>query len=536
MKRIILIITLIITTIAYPQMQSKVALFKTLDKYLSNELLNDANDSFQKMELLLISNDIQYDFLYLNNLSDNDTIRNYKLFILPDKTVMNDEDYKFILNLKNNDYPFIVLGSIFKKSKDKIVDVTADFCGFESNGFLKSGDGYFSNATKYSFDLPIGLKDFFVIKDSLEAFNIENIILYNKDQGKTIIGYQNNILYSSISFNSLPVNFEITNAFANVIKNFIYYYLNIPIAGKIFDKDKKTPIFINCTIENVTKPIEDLIDTLKKVPINFIVTEQFKNYKPYIKNSEFNIIPVLFESDIEWYKKEQFINKFNQFWNDYNSKTKNRNIIFKFMGNSLDDDWQKSLEALKTDLVITDYNPQKNIIGNISKSIKYLGKTNNTIANYFNPDISQDTILSKFNYDIKINNILGIPYNLYLNDNFNYPSFYIEPAVVKSFLEKLLKNNKFILYTQFLEKLQSYYSYSVTIKNDKRSKIINIKNNSNNLIENLYINYLIPKNVAKVNFSKKDERIIIERNEEFYTITIKNLKANEEINIPFKND
>jgi hypothetical protein len=99
-----------------------------------------------------------------------------------------------------------------------------------------------------------------------------------------------------------------------------------------------------------------------------------------------------------------------------------------------------------------------------------------------------------------------------------------------------LKNNKFILYTQFLEKLQSYYSFSVTIKNDKRSKIINIKNISNNLIENLYINYLIPKNVAKVNFSKKDERIIIERNEEFYTITIKNLKANEEINIPFKND
>lgn len=529
MKKFVFLIFLVLQLFA----NDKIVLFKSLDKLLPNNLIEKANDSFQKLELFLINNNYIYDFLYLNNLDEIDSLSQYQIVILPNNSIMTQNDYQIIKKLKTNGASFIVFGQIYVSQKNNIQNVTEDLTDLETTGYITTNNTIFSTKTKFSKNIPTGISDLLVIKDSIPSYNLDYpILIAGRDLIKIILGYKEKLLYSAIDFSDLPINDIYVNSFKTVFTNFINYTLNKPVISKLLSKDDNGVIFLNLVVEDINQPIEELLDTLKRFPINFIASSNFKNYKPYIKSS-ISFIPILFESDTKWYDKKTLFAKYEKIWSDYTKQNQNIIYSYKFFGNDVSKLDNEIIEKLKIKLVVTDFNPNKQIIGKY-KNYYYIGNLNKTISDYFKPGTNPDTLLNFYKQDLAINKILGIPYNFYLNDQINYPSFHFGIQNLANVLYILGKENKFMLYPDYLEKLLEIESYSVNYIVEKKTDIIIVKNNSTKTLSNLYIDILIPKDVKKYKFNYKDSRINVESNLDNYILTIQSIQPNETIKIPFK--
>jgi len=531
MKRIILFIVFILQLFA----NNKILLFKPLDKIQPSEYSVISNNSFQNIEFFLINNKYNYDFQYLDNLDKIDSLANYALIILPNYSVIKTEDYKILKKMKENRVPFILFGQIYSINKDKIENVTEDFGDFEFIDYLKTSNVYISSNTKFSRNIPTGLTDLIVIKDSIPGYRFDMpIVIAEKKLEKCILGYQDNILYSAIDFSDLPLNDLLINSYKKIIANYIDYQLNIPVISKHFIKTDKQIIFINLVVEDVNQPISEMLDILNKYPINFIAISNFRNYKPYIK-SYIDFILVLFESDYKWYGNNSLIPKFYKIWDDYKKQNNFKYFIYRFYGNNLNSLQSENLEKLKIQILISDYNLSKRMIGNY-KDIFYIGRLNNTVSDYFNPNLNKDTLLKIIENDISVNRYLGIPYNFYLNDQINYPSFHFNIDKLHKTIRTLSEKSEFMLYSDYYDKVKEIENCGIELTTERRNNILLIKNNSKKNLEKLYINILIPKNIKKYRFNTKDKRITILNLLDDYLITIENIQPNETIKIPYKAD
>lgn len=529
MKKITFLVFIVLQILA----NDKIVLFKSLDKLLPNNLIEKSNDSFQKIELLLLSNSFKYDFLYLHNLDEIDSLSQYQIVILPNNSIMTQNDYQIIKKLKTNGASFIVFGQIFVSQKNNIQNVTEDLTDLETTGYITTNNTIFSTKTKFSKNIPTGISDLLVIKDSIPSYNLDfPILIAGRDLTKIILGYKDKLLYSAIDFSDLPINDNYVNSYKMVLTNFINFTLNKPVISKLFSKDDKGIVFLNLIVEDINQPIEELLDTLKRFPINFIASSNFKNYKPYIKSS-ISFIPILFESDTKWYDKKTLFTKYEKIWSDYTKQNQNITYSYRFFGNDVSKLDNEVIEKLKIKLLITDFNPNKQIIGKY-KNYYYIGNLNKTISDYFKPGTNPDTLLGFYKQDIAVNKVLGIPYNFYLNDQINYPSFHFGIQNLTNVLKIFSKDYRFLLYPEYLNKLSEIESYSVNYAIEKKTDVIIVKNNSAKTLDNIYIDILIPKDIKKYKFNYKDSRISVENNLDNYILTIQSIQPNETIKIPFK--
>lgn len=527
---------------------SKIVLFRNSlsDRYLQSK--DEISGNFLKWEQFLLSNHISYDVLDFRNIENIDSLYNYSLYILPFVEAVDPADIKVVEKLIHNDKYFIITGrfAFYESENYKGGDVLSKLIGgdveYDNKKSAFSGNMVFSAIEHYSYNVISGLK-FFVSsnKDIIHLRNVRHSSVYytdNRNELTSACAFTNNIFYSAVDFSNLPPNQEVIKSYNNIIKNVIAEYTGTPLVWLNSSKtNSNTTVFYDLFLDRVNDKAERLLDTMKNYPLNLFIFQTFKSYKPYLSSS-FNICPLVFESDFEWYKKEELIKKTNSLYGDIRKFNKTDINGIAYWGKDFSQRFLDFSKETKTNYIVSNNKSELTSEFERMEQVLHFTQTSNGIAALYSPKKKEADIWRAYEDDYYYVSKLGGIFHLNLIDAINYPAFAFEIKNIFNFINKVKSDVWFATYSEYYDRINKMQNVLIEKSINQERKILSlaITNKNNVEVNTIFINIKLPVTSSRLKVSGSEYSTEYDSKKGIYTIKIDKINPSEIININLNYD